>query len=176
MWELRQRPADHPDSARLVDEVQEFYSGLYGGRDATPMEDRQFEAPNGHFVVVYAGGAAVACGGWRSRDRADDPDLDDGDAEIKRMYVVPTHRGRGYARGVLAELERTARAAGRRRAVLETGTIQPAAIALYTSAGYRPIGNFGVYRKSPNSRCFGRSLTVVWTPEGGGTSVIRREG
>jgi ribosomal protein S18 acetylase RimI-like enzyme len=47
------------------------------------------------------------------------------------MFVVAAHRGRGHARAVLAELERSAAAAGRRRTVLETGTRQPEAIALY---------------------------------------------
>ncbi len=31
--------------------------------------------------------------------------MHDGDAEIKRMYVVPDARGRGHARALLAELE-----------------------------------------------------------------------
>jgi GNAT superfamily N-acetyltransferase len=74
------------------------------------------------------------------------------------MFVLLTHRGWGYARAVLAELERTAAAAGRRRAVLETGTRQPEAIALYTSAGYLPIARFGVYRDAPNSRCYAKDL------------------
>ena len=69
--------------------------------------------------------------------------LRDGDAEIKRMYVVASHRGRGIARAVLAELERAAAAAGRRRMVLETGDRQPEAVALYTSSGYRPVDRFG---------------------------------
>ena len=55
------------------------------------------------------------------------------------MFVVAAHRDRGHARAVLAELERSAAAAGRRRAVLETGTRQPEAIALYTSSGYVPM-------------------------------------
>ena len=74
------------------------------------------------------------------------------------MFVAAAHRGRGYARAVLAELERTAAAAGRRRTVLETGTRQPEAIALYTSAGYAPMAAFGVYRDSPNCRCFAKPL------------------
>ena len=84
--------------------------------------------------------------------------LRDGDAEVKRMFVVAGHRGRGHARAVLAELERSAAAAGRRRTVLETGTRQPEAIALYTSAGYAPMATFGVYRSSPNCRCFAKAL------------------
>ena len=74
------------------------------------------------------------------------------------MFVRESHRRQGYARAILAELERTAAAAGRRRAVLETGTRQPEAIALYTSAGYRPAARFGHYREAPGCRCFAKSL------------------
>jgi ribosomal protein S18 acetylase RimI-like enzyme len=59
---------------------------------------------------------------------------------------------------VLAELERTAAAAGLQRVVLETGTEQPEAIALYTSAGYAPMPAFGAYASSPTSRYYAKPL------------------
>jgi ribosomal protein S18 acetylase RimI-like enzyme len=150
---------DHPDAVRLIAELQAVYVARYGGIDATPLDPAEFAAPGGYFVLGYVQGAAVACGGWRARD-ADpgDPELRDGDAEIKRMYVVPAHRARGIARGVLAELERSAAAAGRRRMVLETGDRQPEAVALYTSSGYRPVPTFGSYRTEPGCRCFGKNI------------------
>ena len=40
--------------------------------------------------------------------------------------------------------------------ILETGTAQPEAMALYESAGYTPIASFGHYRESPENRCYGR--------------------
>jgi GNAT superfamily N-acetyltransferase len=150
---------DHPDAVRLIADLQAVYVARYGGIDATPLDPAEFAAPGGYFVLGYVQGAAVACGGWRARD-ADpgDPELCDGDAEIKRMYVVPAHRGRGIARVVLAELERAAAAAGRRRMVLETGDRQPEAVALYTSSGYRPVPRFGSYRTEPACRCFGKNI------------------
>lgn len=42
--------------------------------------------------------------------------------------------------------------------VLETGTEQPEAIALYLSAGYTPVEGFGHYRWSPRSRYYGKRL------------------
>jgi GNAT superfamily N-acetyltransferase len=150
--ELRPTPFDHPDAVRLIAEVQQVYVERYGGEDATLVDPREFDAPGGLFLVGYAGGEPVACGGWRARPAGGA--LRDGDAEIKRMYVAPAHRGKGYARAVLAELERTAAAAGLRRIVLETGTEQPEAIALYTSAGYVPMPAFGAYADSPTSRYF----------------------
>ena len=70
------------------------------------------------------------------------------------MFVLAAP-GAGYGRAVLAELERTAAAAGRRRVVLETGTRQPEAIALYTSGGYSPwpdSGSTGIRRTAGISR------------------------
>lgn len=58
------------------------------------------------------------------------------------MYVVPPARGRGVARLLLAELERRARRLGYAVARLDTDERLSAAMRLYESAGYRPIGNF----------------------------------
>ena len=158
MLELRAVPLDHPDAVSLTAAVQDVYRERYGGGDDTPIDPGEFAAPQGCFVIGYLDGVAVASGGWRARDAGSDPALRDGDAEIKRMYVRPGHRGRGFARALLAELERTAAAVGRRRVVLETGTRQPEAIALYTSAGFSPMPKFGLYRDEPGSRCFAKPL------------------
>ena len=74
------------------------------------------------------------------------------------MYVVPTHRRLGLAQAMLAHLESTAHAAGARRMVLETGSAQPEAIALYLASGYSRIEPFGHYAESPMVRCFARAL------------------
>ncbi|HXV92176.1 MAG TPA: GNAT family N-acetyltransferase [Pseudonocardia sp.] len=166
--ELRPVAFDHPDAVRLTAEIQQVYVERYGDTDRTPVDPADFAPPRGYFTVGYlrADGpdgpteVAVASGGWRARDGGGDPGLRDGDAEVKRMYVVPAHRGRGFARALLAELERSAAAAGRLRVVLETGTRQPEAIALYASAGYTPIPGFGVYRCAPESRCYAKLLPV----------------
>jgi GNAT superfamily N-acetyltransferase len=156
---------DHPDAVALVEAVQLVYVERYGGIDATPVDPAEFAPPTGMFLVGYLNGAPVCCGGWRTYSACADGDSDgeadadaDADAELKRMYVVDQARGRGFARRLLAELERTAMAAGARRMVLETGTRQPEAIGLYRSAGYQPIPAFGVYRCAPRSRYFGKPL------------------
>jgi GNAT superfamily N-acetyltransferase len=159
--ELRPTPFDHPDSLRLIAEIQQVYVERYGGEDATVIDPREFDTPGGFFVVGYVGGAPVACGGWRKRGAGEGGALRDGDAEVKRMYVAAAHRGKGYARAVLAELERTAAAAGLRRIVLETGTEQPEAIALYASSGYAPMPAFGTYADSPSSRYFAKPVAVT---------------
>lgn len=147
----------HRDALRLIEEVQGEYVARYGGRDETPLDPVMFEPPAGSFFVAYLDGQAVGSGAWRRRD--DVPSLAGRQvAEIKRMYVVPSARGLGVARLVLAHLERTAAEAGYDTMVLETGLRQPEAIALYESSGYRPIDGFGHYRDEPLSRCFARPL------------------
>ncbi|MGH3547372.1 MAG: GNAT family N-acetyltransferase [Pseudonocardiaceae bacterium] len=157
--ECRTRTLDHPDVGRLIAALQQEYVCRYGGEDATLIDVTEFVAPRGTFIVGYLDGMAMACGGWRAHDPG--PDFAAGDAEIKRMYVVPVARGRGLSRILLVELERRAVAAGRRRLVLETGTPQPEAIGLYTSSGYSEIQRFGMHRSDPRSRCFGKLLPVA---------------
>ncbi|GAB3685119.1 GNAT family N-acetyltransferase [Saccharopolyspora tripterygii] len=148
---------DHPDSARLIEDLQQEYVVRYGEADLTPVDPAEFCAPKGLFMLGYLGDEPVASGGWRVHD-ADEEGFEDGDAELKRMYIVPGQRGNGWSRRMLAELESAAALAGRKRLVLETGTKQPEAIALYLSSGYEAIANFGVYRCDPESRCFGKEL------------------
>lgn len=160
--ELRTLTLGHPDARRLIEEVQQEYVRRYGGQDATPFADADFAPPKGTFVVGYLDGVAVASGGWRRQEPG--PDFAVGDAELKRMYVVPAARRRGLARLVLTELERRATQAGVRRLVLETGLGQPEAIELYLSAGYAEIPRFGIHRCEPDSRCFGKALTARTPP------------
>ncbi|WP_280393528.1 GNAT family N-acetyltransferase [Nocardia brasiliensis] len=158
LMELVARAYDSPDARKLIAEVQQEYVVRYGGPDESPTDPGEFAPPLGAFLIGYVEGIAVACAGWRAHE-GDEPDFRDGDAELKRMYVAPEVRGRGLARQLLAAIEHSAAAAGRRRIVLETGTRQPEAIALYTSAGYHPIPGFGRYREESGSRHYARDLS-----------------
>lgn len=155
------RPLDDPDVRSLIDEVQLEYVRRYGGPDHTELRPAEFDAPNGVFLLAVVDGEPVGIGGWRARG-ATHPGLRDGDAEIKRMYVRAAYRRRGIARRVLHALERTAADAGRRRMVLETGTEQPEALAMYAEAGYLPMSErFGLYGESTSSRYFSKELPPI---------------
>ncbi len=106
-------------------------------------------------------------GGWRRRSDVRALGRRDS-AEIKRMYVAASARRRGHARRVLAHLEAAAREAGAELMVLETGTMQPEAIAMYEAAGYERIGDFGYYSWSPLSRCYGKRLGAQTSVSGAG--------
>jgi GNAT superfamily N-acetyltransferase len=155
--EIRHTRYDHPHAVKLTEQLQQEYVERYGSPDLTPMAPDHFEPPQGLFMLGYLDGVPVATGGWRAQD-ASPEGFSDGDAEVKRMYVVPHTRGRGLARRILAELEARAAAAGRIRMVLETGSLQPEAIALYNSCGYTEVPKFGHYRCEPLSVCFGKAL------------------
>lgn len=108
-------------------------------------------------VVLREDDEPVAC--VALRDASDE--LGAGVAEVKRLYTVPGARGRGHSRRVMLELERLAREQGWTRLVLETGVLQPEAIGLYLSLGYRSIPNYAEYVDEPSSRCFAKDVTAA---------------
>jgi GNAT superfamily N-acetyltransferase len=155
---IRSVPFDHPDASAMTEAVQAYYRTLYDGPDSSPVDPTEFAPPNGRFFVGYLDGLAVAMGGWRwieplAELGADHP------AEIKRMYVELSSRGRGYARLLLARLESTARAAGADAAVLATGQPQRDAIALYRAEGYDDVPRFGFFAPYETAVHLGKWLT-----------------
>lgn len=158
---IEPRPLEDPDVQALIDEVQLEYVRRYGGPDHTELHPEEFTPPRGLFLLAHSGTTPLGIGGWRARD-SDHDGLCDGDAEIKRMYVRGGSRRRGIARRVLDALERTAADAGRRRMVLETGTEQPEAIAMYAAAGYDTLPErFGLWGDSESSLYFSKELPRI---------------
>ena len=147
---------EHPDVQGLVAQVQAEYVVRYGGPDDAPLDADEMAPPAGLFLLGRLGGRPVAMGGWRTLHEG--PVQGTRAAEVKRMYVTPDVRGLGYAKRMLAELERAAREAGHDWMVLETGLVQPEAIALYRSSGYVDVPPFGYYAASEESVHLGRLL------------------
>jgi GNAT superfamily N-acetyltransferase len=156
--EIRPVPYDSPEARPLLAAAHEDLVERYGSGDENPVDPRDFDPPDGCFLVAWADGEAVACGGWRGLPPDGPVDVGEAVAEIKRMYAAPAARGTGVAAALLRALEESAREHGRRRMVLETGLAQPAAIAFYTKHGYEPITNYAFYRDYPTCRSFARDL------------------
>jgi GNAT superfamily N-acetyltransferase len=114
------------------------------------LEAEEVTAGRGGFFLASMDGAPVGCGAVRS--------LEPGIAEIKRMYVAPSARGRGVGRRIVAELESEARRLGMHRILLETGPRQPEAIALYTRAGFAEIPLYGEYVGANFSVCMAKNI------------------
>lgn len=102
------------------------------------------------FLVARRAGKAMGTVAYRP--------LDDGHAEMKRMFVDASARGLGLGRRLLVALEAEARTRGVRRISLETGISQPEAIGLYRAAGYVDCAPFADYRPDPFSLFMTKAL------------------
>src|SRR5690242_19786595 len=120
----------------MRDEMRTLYDDLDIDSTAMPAAGpRELGPPGGTSLVGFEpDGMPVACGGVKR--------LDARTGEIKRMFVAPAVRGRGYARELLVALEDAARSLGYSVARLDTGQRQAQAEAMYRRAGYAPIANF----------------------------------
>jgi GNAT superfamily N-acetyltransferase len=137
--EFRPGRVDSGDGGALIRAFAVEMDALYDGLDLeapgmpTAGPD-DLAPPAGAFLVGYADGSPVCCGGVKR--------LPDGACELKRMFVVPSARRQGVARTLLRTLEETARDLGYTVARMDTGARQPHAIVFYEAEGYRPVGNF----------------------------------
>jgi GNAT superfamily N-acetyltransferase len=141
-----------PEALGLIGALNRELSSRYPEDGATHFRlDADEVAPGrGAFLIAARAGTPVGCGAVRR--------IEDGTAEVKRMYVRPEVRGQRVGQAVLSALEAEARALGCARLVLETGVRQMEAIALYERAGFARIAPFGEYVDSPLSVCMAKEL------------------
>jgi putative acetyltransferase len=141
-----------PDALVLIELLNAELMARYPEPGANHFRlDADDVAPGrGAFFLARLDDRAVACGAIRL--------LDPQTAEIKRMFALPQARGKGFGRAILAALEAEARVLGAGRLVLETGSRQLEALALYRAAGFVEIPLFGEYLASPLSVCRGKEL------------------
>jgi GNAT superfamily N-acetyltransferase len=134
--------------AEAAREARTLYPDLFAADSPAPTN-----APLGErevYLLAWREGVAVGCGALRR--------LEGHRGELRRMFVTQHARRDGVARALLARLEADALALGYRRLVLETGTRQKPAMALYRAAGWRRIAPYGSFVGDPTSVCFGKTL------------------
>lgn len=124
----------------LIGELDSVLGALYSAEQRHGLSLEAIFQPHIRFFLARLGTDAVGCGGV-----AFFPDF----AELKRMYVRDSARGRGVARAVLERIERETRAAGHALLRLETGVHQHDAMRLFTRWGFQPCGPFGDYAALP---------------------------
>jgi putative acetyltransferase len=86
--------------------------------------------PTGRLYVLFDDAMAAGCAALR--------DIGSGVAEMKRLYVRPQFRGRGFGKVLAARLIEDAGEIGYRAICLDTLASMRAARALYASLGFRP--------------------------------------
>lgn len=149
MIELIRTDSENKDFVALVKNLDEELARRDGDDHAFYHQFNSIDSIK-HAVVACQDGKAVACGAIKAFDKDS--------MEVKRMYTLPSHRGKGIALLVLTNLENWASELGFKNSVLETGMQQPEAMALYQKHGYEAIPNYGQYIGVSNSRCFRKSL------------------
>ena len=129
----------------LIRQSDTYLVGLYPA-DSNHLESvDDLTKLNVLMLGAFSGGALVAIGA--AKILVEDAPY----GEIKRVFVVPDHRGQGISRAVMLELERRLAENKVNLSRLETGIAQPEALSLYKSLGYSERGPFGAYEADPLS-------------------------
>jgi GNAT superfamily N-acetyltransferase len=151
-YELKRVEVDDPAVEPLVTSLRDEIDtrGAHADESADEFRKPVAEAVRGdaEILVAYAGEVAIGIVALRN--------LGPGIGEVKRMYVVPAHRGAGAGRLLLQELERRARRRGLETLRLDTHDRLGEAEGLYRSMGYREVPD---YNGNPTAnRWFEKSL------------------
>ncbi len=144
MLQLLRTNSDNKDFRMLVDMLDEDLA-LRDGEEHAFYDQFNKIANLQNVVVGYLNNAPVACGAFKPFNLTT--------VEIKRMFVLPEQRGKGFAAEVLGDLENWAITQKFSTFVLETGLKQPEAIRLYEKSGYHKTENYGQYMGIDNSVC-----------------------
>ena len=140
--------AENQDFIQLVKMLDEYLAYMDG--DDHPFYDQYNKTDDlSYCAVVYEEENPVACGALKAFTAEE--------AELKRMFVIPEFRGKGYASGIIAELEVWAKELGFKSLILETGIKQEEAIKLYEKT-FERTENYGPYKGVENSLCFKKNL------------------
>jgi putative acetyltransferase len=124
------------DVRELIGELDQALAAEYLPEQRHGLALEALFQPHIRFFVARLNGAAIGYGGIA---------LFGDFAEVKRLYVRETGRGRGVAQALLTRIETEARIAGCVVLRLETGQRQAAALRFYARAGFRPCAAFGDY-------------------------------
>ncbi len=94
-------------------------------------DSHKFHPPDGRFYLAQYGNQIAGVGCLKK--------LAAGVAEVQRMYVLPTYRGKGIGRAIINRLIHDARSLGYHQLRLESLKFLDAAHALYHSVGFHDI-------------------------------------
>lgn len=151
MIKLLRTTSNNPDFLTLVKLLDselaardgEVMAAFFGQHNKVPNLDT--------VLIAYENDVLVGCGAFKK--------FDDASVEVKRMFVLDTHRSRGIASKILNGLELWASELGFKVCMLETGDKQPEAHRLYEKNHYRRIDNFPPYVGVKESLCYKKILS-----------------
>ena len=141
----REHPATD-DASSLILELEAQLAQHYAAESRHGYSVDKLIAQDVAFFLLRDGDVPAGCGGIEL--------VGTEYGELKRMFVRPAFRGRGFGKLLLDHLTGYARDNGIRLLRLETGIHQTEAISMYERAGFHRIPPFGPYREDPVSRCY----------------------
>ena len=156
---VRHVPWEDPDALKLREAMAEEVGPRYAHRrgqlppEASGHNDVDPETVHTTIVVRAGDGSPVGHAALR---------WNNGELELKRMFVTAESRGTGVAQALLRASEEAALAAGSARLILQTGDLQPDAVRLYEKEGYHRIPCFPPYTHEllAYSNCFAKNLAA----------------
>lgn len=101
-------------------------------------------------ILVLNNGEEIGCGCIK--------EIENGQYEIKRVFITKEMRGKGISKNIMKELELWAKEIQAEELILETGIKQLVAINLYKSIGYEVTENYGEYINNQNSVCMRKKI------------------
>jgi putative acetyltransferase len=138
------------DVRQLIVELNDALLALTPPEFCFHMTAEEMAQPDTTVFVAREDDRAVACGALRRHGH--------GIGEVKRMYTLPSHRGRGVGGRILDGIERLACAEGLVRLVLETGDRHPAAWRVYERSGFNRCGAVLDYPESSYSVFYEKAI------------------
>ncbi|CAN5450453.1 GNAT family N-acetyltransferase [soil metagenome] len=147
---IKRTDSTNPDFISLVRQLDAELRDRFGEAQTFFDQFNKLDSIK-HVVVTYYDEVPVGCGAIKK--------FDESTMEVKRMFVHPLHRGKGYAAEVLSELEKWTAEMNFSHCVLETGDKLPEAVGLYEKSGYSLIPRYGQYANSESSICMKKRVT-----------------
>jgi putative acetyltransferase len=135
----------------LVARLDAYQSSLYPPESNHLDSAKLLQEDHVRMFAAQDGEKIVGCGAVKILDAY---------SELKRMYILRSHRSRCIAALLLDRLEKESLACGLSTVRLETGILQEAALNFYRSKGYVDRGPYGAYKTDPLSVFMEKSLTA----------------
>lgn len=129
------QPVDRAKAAVVIQQVLGEY-GLQWEPEEADLDvvevEKYYQQAGGEFWVVVQGKEIIGTAAYYPVARGEKA------VEIRKMYLLPSVRGRGLGSYLLQELEKAITAAGWQQIWLETATVLEGAVHLYERRGYLP--------------------------------------
>ena len=138
------KPNDQ-DVINVFADIDRLINSLYPVATAQSLTLSELDKPNVYAIGLKNDDGIVACGAIVMQ--SGEPSY----AEVRRLYVNPSYRGKGLSRRVMQILLHYAGEEEIPLIRLETGPKQIESIKLYENLGFKRCGCFGSYQDNPQS-------------------------